>query len=138
MAISSKTRPAEAARVTVNFLDSIDLIHNQIHWTPKGVSLLTKWAFAEGTEVEFAFEHQGERHCCAGVVVSCHALRRPAGYFEVVLFFVDTPCLKLQKAACDCRLARNQEMSQSEDRYLNTPDGSARFAPRFRSRAVAG
>ncbi|HUB66546.1 MAG TPA: hypothetical protein VL981_03580 [Candidatus Methylacidiphilales bacterium] len=132
MAISSKSRSTDEERVTVSFSDSIDLIHNQIHWTPKGVKLLTKWAFAEGTEVEFAFEHQGERHCCSGVVVACHPLRRPAGHFEVVLFFVDTPCLKLQKAACDCRLARTGEMSLGEDRYLNTFDGSARFAPRSR------
>jgi hypothetical protein len=138
MAISSKSRAIEGARVTVNFSDSIDLIDNQIHWTPKGVSLLTKWAFVEGTEVEFAFEHQGERHCCAGVVVACHPLRRPTGHFEVILFFVETPCSKLQKAACDCRLARAEEMRQSEDRYVNTLDGSARFAPRSKSRSAGG
>jgi hypothetical protein len=138
MAISSKSRGIEEARVTVNFSDSIDLIYNQIHWTPKGVSLLTKWFFAEGTEVEFAFEHQGERHRCTGVVVACHPLRRPAGHFEVILFFVETPCSKLQKAASACRIARAEEMRRSEDRYLNTFHGSARFAPRLRARPPAG
>jgi hypothetical protein len=116
-------------RVTVNFSDSVDLIHEQIHWSPKGVSLLTKWPFAEGTEVEFAFDHRGERHCCTGVVVACHSLLHPAGYFEVVLFFVETPCSKLLNAACACRLARAEEMRQSEARYNNTLDDAAHFAP---------
>jgi hypothetical protein len=138
MAISSKSRAMEGERVTVSFSDSIDLIHDQIHWTPKGVRLLTKWPFAEGAEVEFAFDHRGERHGCAGVVVACHPLRRPAGHFEVVLYFVETPCSKLQKAAYDCRLARAEEMRRNEDRYVNTLNGSARFAPRLRTRPAVG
>ncbi len=120
--------------MTVNFSDSVDLIHDQIHWSPKGVSLLTKWPFAVGKEVEFAFDHRGERHCCAGVVVACHPLRRPAGHFEVVLYFVETPCTKLQKAACACRLARAEELRRQEARYVNTLDGAAQFAPRTRTR----
>jgi hypothetical protein len=60
--------------------------------------------------VEFAFDHKGERHCCAGVVVACHPLRTPAGFYEIVLYFVETPCSKLQKAACACKLAREQLM----------------------------
>ena len=107
MALQSKSRAAEGGRVTVSFSDSIDLVKDQVHWTPKGVSLLTNWPFTEGVEVEFAFEHQGERHCCVGVVVGCHPSRRPSGFFETVLYFVDTPCTKLQKAACDCHLARD-------------------------------
>src|ERR1700679_3829088 len=106
MSIRSKSRADESGHVTVSFSDSIKLIEDQIDWTPKGVSLLTKWPFQEGVEVEFAFDHRGERHCCVGVVVACHPLRQPAGYFETVLYFVETPCSKLQKAASDCRLAR--------------------------------
>jgi hypothetical protein len=124
----------EEDRVTVNFSDSIDLIPDQIHWSPKGVSLLSKWPFAEGTEVEFAFDHQGERHCCTGVVVACHSLLRPAGYFEVVLFFVETPCSKLQEAACACRLARAEELRESEDRYVDTLDGADHFASHTKTR----
>ena len=120
--------------MTVNFSDSLDLIHDQIHWSPKGVSLLTKWPFAVGKEVEFAFDHRGERHCCTGVVVACHPLRRPAGHFEVVLYFVETPCTKLQKAACACRLARAEELRREEARYVNTLNGAAHFAPRTRTR----
>jgi len=134
MAIPSKSGAMEGERVTVSFSDSIDLIHDQIHWSPKGVSLLTKWPFLEGTEIEFAFDHRGERHCCTGVVVACHRLRRPVGHFEVILYFVETPCTKLQKAACDCRLARAEEKRQSEARSLNTLNGAARFAPRSRTR----
>ena len=100
--------------MTVSFSDSIDLIKDQIHWSPKGVSLLTKWPFRVGAEVEFAFDHQGERHCCTGVVVACHPLYHPLGFFETVLFFVETPCSKLQKAAFDCRLAHEQHDPRGE------------------------
>lgn len=107
MPIQSKSRADVDGRVTVNFSDSIDTVKDRIDWSPKGVSLLTKWFFEEGVEVEFAFDYRGERHCCSGVVVSCHPLREPRGCFETVLYFVETPCSKLQKAATDCRLARD-------------------------------
>ena len=113
MPLQSKSKINESKRVTVSFSDSIDLANEQVQWTPKGVSLLTKWHFAEGVEVEFAFDHQGERHCCSGVVVSCHPLREPVGCYETVLYFVDTPCSKLQKAACECKLARDGEQPNS-------------------------
>jgi len=116
MAIQSKTRADEGVRVTVSYSDSIDLAKKQVQWSPKGVSLLTKWPFRVGAEVEFAFDHRGERHCCTGIVVACHPLRRPLGFFETVLYFVETPCTKLQKAACDCRLAREQD-HQDETRF---------------------
>ncbi len=114
MPLQSKSRLRESKRVTVSFSDSIDLANEQVQWTPKGVCLLTKWHFADGAEVEFAFEHQGERHCCSGVVVGCHPLREPQGCYETILYFVDTPCSKLQKAACDCNLARNGEARPQE------------------------
>jgi hypothetical protein len=107
MAQSTKSRNQQGERVRVSFSDSIDLINDQIEWTPKGVSLLTKWHFAEGTEVEFAFDYRGERHRCPGVVVGCHPLRQPQGFFETVLYFVDPPCSKSHQAACECRLARD-------------------------------
>jgi hypothetical protein len=116
MAIQSKTRAGAETRVTVSFSDSINLIKKQIHWSPKGVSLLTKWPFRVGAEVEFAFDHRGERHCCTGVVVACHPLRRPSGFYEIVLFFVETPCSELQKAACACQLARGERDRRDETR----------------------
>ena len=100
--------------MTVSFSDSINLIKDQVRWSPKGVSLLTKWPFRVGAEVEFAFDHQGERHCCTGVVVACHPLRRPLGFYETVLFFVETPCSKFQKAACDCQLAHEMDGVRDE------------------------
>jgi len=124
MAIQSKTRDGEGTRVTVSFSDSIDLIKDQVHWSPKGVSLLTKWPFRVGAEVEFAFDHRGERHCCAGVVVACHPLRRPLGFYEIVLFFVETPCSKLQKAACACRLAHEHQLAE-QDGASSTSDNHA-------------
>jgi hypothetical protein len=105
MAIQTKTRAGSDGRVTVSFSDSIDLVKREVQWSPKGVSLLTKWPFRVGAEVEFAFDHLGERHCCTGVVVACHPLQRQLGFFETVLYFVETPCSSLQKAACDCKLA---------------------------------
>jgi hypothetical protein len=87
MAALTKTRQTEGTRVTVSYSDSINLIREQVRWTPKGVSLLTKWPFAVGAEVEFAFDHQGERHGCTGVVVACRALAEPAHHFETVLYF---------------------------------------------------
>jgi hypothetical protein len=110
MAIQSKTRSDERVQVTVSFSDSINLVKKQVKWSPKGVSLLTKWPFRVGAEVEFAFDHQGERHCCTGIVVSCHPLRRPPGCYETILYFVETPCTKLQKAACDCQLAHERDV----------------------------
>ncbi len=109
MALQSKSRTVEEGRITVSFSDSINLIEDQVQWSPKGVSLLTKWPFEPGVEVEFAFDHRGERHCCSGVVVACHPLKEPRGHFETILYFVDTPGSKLQKAACDCRLARDYD-----------------------------
>ena len=114
MAIQSKTRADKGVRVTVSFSDSINLVKKQVHWSPKGVSLLTKWPFRVGAEVEFAFDHRGERHCCTGVVVACHPLRRPLGFYETVLYFVETPCSALQKAACDCRLAHEHDDLQQK------------------------
>jgi len=104
MAIQNKTRKSQGKSVTVSYSDSINLVKKHVQWSPKGVSLLTKWPFRLGAEVEFAFDHQSERHCCMGVVVACHPLRRPLGFYETVLYFVETPCSELQKAASDCRL----------------------------------
>jgi len=119
MAIPNKTRAGGEPRVTVSFSDSINLVKKQIHWSPKGVSLLTKWPFRVGAEVEFAFDHRGERHCCTGVVVACHPLRRPSGFYEIVLFFVETPCSELQKAACACRLAQEEQDRRDEARFAS-------------------
>src|SRR5271154_5902548 len=137
MAIQSKTRAGEGVRVTVSYSDSIDLVKKQVQWSPKGVSLLTKWPFRVGAEVEFAFDHQGERHCCTGVVVACHPLREPLGFYETVLFFVETPCSKLQKAACDCRLAHDHHGHKSEAGVTNdepASDGGSREAAASSSR----
>jgi len=108
MAIQSKTRPSEGPQVTVSYSDSISLIKKQVKWSPKGVSLLTKWPFQVGAEVEFAFDHEGERHCCTGVVVACRPTKKPVGFYDTVLYFVETPCSALQKAASACQLAREQ------------------------------
>ena len=127
MAIRSKTRDKQGAAVTVSYSDSIRLIKNQVQWSPKGVSLMTKWPFRVGAEVEFAFDHQRERHCCTGVVVACHPLRRPEGFFETVLFFVETPCSALQKAASDCRLAPKHSQDGA------SPNSVGQAAPRTRA-----
>ena len=111
MAIQTKTRAGDDGRVTVNFSDSVDLAKKQVQFSPKGVSIMTKWPFQVGAEVEFAFDHQNERHCCSGVVVACHPMPQQAGFFETVLYFVDTPCISLQKAACDCKLADEDQAS---------------------------
>ena len=105
MAVSSKSRSDEEPQVTLSYSASINLVRQQVKWSPKGVSLLTKWPFTIGAEVEFAFDHQGERHCCVGVVVACRPLQKPAGHYETVLYFVETPCAEALKAASDCRLA---------------------------------
>jgi hypothetical protein len=91
--------------VTVSFSDTIQLPRKKVEWAPNGVSLITKWPFAEGTEVEFAFDHGGTRHCCIGVVVACRALDRPSGHYSTILYFVEVPCNELRHAACDCQLA---------------------------------
>ena len=139
MSSQSKTRVEKGTQVTVSFSDSINLIKEQVHWTPKGVCLLTKWFFAEGTEVEFAFDHEGERHCCTGVVVACYPLHEPRGCFETVLYFVDTPCTKLQKAASDCRLARDGHLAQQEAQIAMNEQALERPRPasRLRSRQEA-
>ena len=119
-----RTQPTDRPPITVSYSDSIGLVHDQVHWTPKGVRLLTKWHFALGAEVEFAFDHQGERHCCTGFVVNCHPLQEPAGFYETILYFADTPCERLYKAACDCRLARENHLAQetkSEGRQNGYP-----------------
>jgi hypothetical protein len=131
MALPSKSKIG--TQVTVSFSDSIRLIRDQVDWTPQGVRLLTKWHFGEGTEVEFAFDHKGERHCCVGIVVGCRPLRQPAGFFETVLFFIETPCTRLQKAACDCRLARAGHIPRDEIHFTVT--GQSRTPARSRSTA---
>jgi hypothetical protein len=138
MPLPSKSKISDRAPITVSFSDSISLIRDQVHWTPKGVRLLTKWHFAEGTEVEFAFDHRGERHCCSGIVVGCHPLRQPAGFFETILFFIETPCTRLQKAACDCRLAHDGHRDETHF-TMTTPsyDGATARPGRSRSAAAA-
>jgi hypothetical protein len=136
MAIQSKTRESEGTRVTVSYSDSINLVKKQVQWSPKGVSLLTKWPFRVGAEVEFAFDHQRARHCCTGVVVACHPLRRPLGFYETVLYFVETPCSELQKAAFDCRLheqdgARSKTLATADGN--GSSDGGVASTPRSRS-----
>src|SRR5258706_7480377 len=128
MAIQSKTRSGEGVQVTVSFSDSINLVKKQVKWSPKGVSLLTKWPFRVGAEVEFAFDHQGERHCCTGVVVACHPLRRPLGFYQTVIYFVETPCSKLQKAACDCQLAHEQHDPQGEAQVATDEQATEAFS----------
>jgi hypothetical protein len=127
MATRSKTPADQGTAVTVSFSDSIRLVRKQVSWSPKGVSLMTKWPFRVGAEVEFAFDHQGERHCCSGVVVACRPLPQPEGFFETVLYFVETPCSALQKAACDCRLA--PEHHRNGARADSVEESSARQAP---------
>ncbi len=107
MAIQTKARGGDDGRVTVSFSDSLDMPKKQVQFSPKGVSLLTKWPFQVGAEVEFAFDHDGARHCCTGIVVACHPLPRQPGFFDTVLYFVETPCVTLQKAACDCKLVED-------------------------------
>ena len=124
MAIQSKSGAKEGTPVTVSFSDSIALVKEQIQWTPKGVCLLTKWPFRVGAEVEFAFDHKGERHVCTGVVVACAPLHEPEDHYEVVLYFVETPGSKLQKAACACKLAKQE----GEAEMITTPEGASRLA----------
>jgi hypothetical protein len=126
---SSKTKASAA--VTVNFSDSISLDRRHVDWTPKGVRLHTKWAFAEGTEVEFSFDSKGERHCCVGVVVGCRPLPEASGRYETVLFFTEEPCTKLQKAACDCRLAPEGHVPPVEEpNFTLSSHESSRSRPR--------
>ncbi len=106
---TAKNKSREDKQVTVSFSDSLNVGRNHVQWTPKGVQLLTKWPFVEGTEIEFAFDHRGERHCHVGVVVACHPLKEPAGLFETVLYFVETPCSEHRQAARDCQLAPEQD-----------------------------
>jgi hypothetical protein len=142
---SSKSRVQPPGSVTINFSDSIRTIRDQVHWTPKGVRLLTKWRFEEGTELEFAFDHHGERHCHTGVVVACHALRRPPGCYELHLYFIETPCTRVQKAACDCQLAsERRQMARDETHFTTTnqaldggeKEGASRAVPRRRGNAA--
>ena len=91
--------------VTISFSDKIELPRKKIDWTPHGVSLVTKWPFAVGAELEFAFDHNNTRHCCVGVVVSCRPLPRQSGHYSTVLYFIEIPCDELREAACDCQLA---------------------------------
>jgi hypothetical protein len=102
---TAKSKAERETQVTVSFSDSVNVGRNHVQWTPKGVRLLTKWPFVEGTELEFAFDHRGERHCHVGVVVACLPLKEPAGLFETVLYFIETPCTEHRQAARDCRLA---------------------------------
>ncbi len=138
MAIPNKTRAKEGTKVTVSYSDSINLVKKQVQWSPKGVSLLTKWPFRVGAEVEFAFDHLGERHCCTGVVVECYPARQQAGFYETVLFFVETPCSALQKAASDCRLARehldgHDGAPAASEKSAAAPSGAS--SPRSRAQA---
>lgn len=94
-----------ADSVVISFSDTVRLPRKKVSWTPNGVSLVTKWPFTVGAEVEFAFDHAGKKHCCVGVVVSCRPLNRPAGHYSTVLYFVEVPCDELRHAACDCQLA---------------------------------
>ena len=122
---SARSRAAKETKVTVNFSDSVNVGRSHVHWTPKGVKLLTKWPFAEGTELEFAFDHRGERHCHVGVVVACHPLKEPAGLYETVLYFTEIPCQEHRKAARDCRLAPEDYLPEEEGRLSGLDESRA-------------
>jgi hypothetical protein len=109
---SSGMTRQQATSVTINFSDTIQLRKKHVEWTPNGVSLVTKWPFAEGVEVEFAFEHAGRRHCCVGVVVACRPIPRRPGLFSTLLYFIEVPCNELRHAACDCKLAHPRHRPQ--------------------------
>jgi hypothetical protein len=102
---SSATTRRQATSVIINFSDTLQLQKKQVEWTPHGVSLVTKWPFSVGAEVEFAFEHAETRHCCLGVVVGCQPVPRREGLFSTTLYFIEVPCNELRHAACDCQLA---------------------------------
>jgi hypothetical protein len=121
---TGKSKANREAQVTVSFSDSVNVGRNHVQWTPKGVRLLTKWPFAEGTELEFAFDHRGERHCHVGVVVGCRPSSEPRGFYEVVLYFIETPCQEHWKAARDCRLAPEDSFADEEMRRSDL-DGAA-------------
>jgi hypothetical protein len=110
----SDTGGRRTTSVIVNFSDKLELPRKQVEWTPNGVSLVTKWPFSVGAEVEFAFEHAGTRHCCLGVVVSCRPLPRQANLFSTILYFIEVPCKELRHAACDCRLAHPKHRPPAE------------------------
>jgi hypothetical protein len=131
MSTPSKSKVTRGKPVTVSFSDTMRLIQEQVHWTPKGVRLLSKWHFREGTEIEFAFDHAGARHCCSGIVVACRPLEEPLGLYEMVLFFVEVPCSEVHKAACDCRLHR-QEAEARDETHFTISNGAGRSAPRGR------
>jgi len=139
-----KTGVSQGGQVTISFFDSIRLIRDQVDWTPKGVRLLSKWHFAEGAEIEFAFDHKGTRHCCSGIVVGCHPLAEPPGYYQMILFFIEVPCSQLQKAASACRLARENH-AQDETHFTSSHQplkgmvipGNARSAGRNQPRDMS-
>jgi hypothetical protein len=71
--------------------------------------------------------------------VACHPLREPAGCFETVLYFVDTPCTQLQKAACACQLARDghaPEEGTSSATEVHSHNGTERDLHRAREGQV--
>jgi hypothetical protein len=113
---TGKTKANPEAQVTVSFSDSVNVGRNHVQWTPKGVRLLTKWPFAEGAELEFAFDHRGERHCHVGVVVACRPAQERAGFYETVLYFIETPCQEHRQAAFDCRLAPEDYFPEKKTR----------------------
>jgi hypothetical protein len=116
MRATGKSKADREAQVTVSFSDSVNVGRNHVQWTPKGVRLLTKWPFVEGTELEFAFDHRGERHCHVGVVVGCRPAPESRGFYEVVLYFIETPCQEHRQAARDCRLAPEDYLPEEENR----------------------
>jgi hypothetical protein len=38
----------------------------------------------------------------------------------MVLYFIETPCTRLQKAACDCRLARDGNVPNDETHFTTS------------------
>jgi hypothetical protein len=38
----------------------------------------------------------------------------------MLLYFIETPCTRLQKAACDCRLARDGHVPKDETHFTMT------------------
>lgn len=104
MSPASTRGAAGVERITVNFSDSVNLPDDGVRWSPRGVTLRTKWYFPEGTELEFAFDHAGERHCHRGIVVACRPLAAFPRSYLTVLYFFKKPCRKLQRAAHACRL----------------------------------
>lgn len=88
--------------VTLNFSDRATFPLQSLSWSENGVTMLTRWFFREGAELELSVQTDSASERCQGVVIACDCLDKSEGIFSTTLYFLDPPANEITEACRRC------------------------------------